>query len=311
VALLTLVRPTGLVQAQVRLTLEGHQKTVELVALSPDKRWAASASRDSLRVWDLTTGKEKWAVATDHLPVYSLAIAPDNKTLFTTHASPQTRSLCRRNLATGEKTGDAPLREGRAFGFSPDARWLALSPRAEPEGQAGHSLLLLDAATGKVHTAFRGHTAPVVVVAFAADGGSLAAGSRDGRVKVWDLKTDKEVFAFQPHKEEINGLGLSRDGKWLATSSGERFMKIWDARTGLLRATPFTKGNPLLFTPGGKTLVLPGDTGPHLLNAVSGQTHVLLKGHPRISSLAISGDGRLALTGSADKTVKLWDLPAD
>jgi hypothetical protein len=41
-----------------RATLEGHQKEVENVAVSPDGRLAVSPSRDyTVRVWDLATGE--------------------------------------------------------------------------------------------------------------------------------------------------------------------------------------------------------------------------------------------------------------
>ena len=53
--------------------------------------------------------------------------------------------------------------------------------------------------TGLERTAIKGHTGPIVSVALSADGKTIASGSSDYSVKVWDVATGKEkVLVIKP-----------------------------------------------------------------------------------------------------------------
>jgi hypothetical protein len=61
--------------------LTGHQDAVTSVAVTPDGRYVVSGSWDStVRVWELTTGKEVRRL-TDDIYVVSLAVTPDGRYL--------------------------------------------------------------------------------------------------------------------------------------------------------------------------------------------------------------------------------------
>jgi WD40 repeat protein len=62
-------------------TLAGHSNMVNAVAVTPDGKRAVSASRDeSLRVWDLATGKVVAAFTAD-APLLSCAVGPDGRVI--------------------------------------------------------------------------------------------------------------------------------------------------------------------------------------------------------------------------------------
>ncbi|MCK5217632.1 MAG: hypothetical protein KAJ93_07575, partial [Methanosarcinales archaeon] len=64
-------------------TLEGHTDWVRAVAVTPDGRFAVSASNDrTLKVWDLKTGKAVAGFSGDG-PLLTCAISPDGDTIIT------------------------------------------------------------------------------------------------------------------------------------------------------------------------------------------------------------------------------------
>jgi WD40 repeat protein len=60
-------------------------------------------------------------------------------------------------------------------------------------------------------------------VAFAPDGRSLASGSHDGTLKVWDVGPRPDPSALTDHKGSVDSLAISPDGKTLAV--GDYFDK--------------------------------------------------------------------------------------
>ncbi|KAH7912372.1 WD40-repeat-containing domain protein [Hygrophoropsis aurantiaca] len=55
----------------------------------------------------------------------------------------------------------------------------------------------------------------------------LASSSRDGTVRVWDLKSGVVQFIIQGHKNTVTTVDFTQDGKLLASGSGDREVRIW------------------------------------------------------------------------------------
>jgi WD40 repeat protein len=94
-------------------------------------------------------------------------------------------------------------------------------------------------------------------VAFAPDGGSLAAGLVDGTIVAWDLATGRERYARRGHSSLVYDLAYSRDGRTLATAGWDRLIKLWVARTGRELRSLRGHGNWIMgvaFTPDSRNL---------------------------------------------------------
>lgn len=55
----------------------------------------------------------------------------------------------------------------------------------------------------------------------------VVSSSRDGTVRMWDLKTGMVQFVIQGHKNTVTTVDLSEDGRLLASGSGDREVRLW------------------------------------------------------------------------------------
>jgi hypothetical protein len=65
----------------------------------------------------------------------------------------------------------------------------------------------------------RGHKGWVYSVAFAPDGKTLASGSTDGTVKLWEVGTGRELATLTGHARVVRSVAFAPDGKTLASGS--------------------------------------------------------------------------------------------
>jgi eukaryotic-like serine/threonine-protein kinase len=80
----------------------------------------------------------------------------------------------------------------------------------------------------------------VLKLAISPDGRTLASGISDGRVILWDLKTERLCHTLLHGVgpgHEVYYLAFSPDGRYLATASPVNLVKIWDLATFTERAT--------------------------------------------------------------------------
>ena len=82
--------------------------------------------------------------------------------------------------------------------------------------------------TGEALLTLKGHTGPVLSVAYSPDGKRLAATSFDG-MKVWDAQTGQEILTIpvQGNTGSVWCVAYSPDGKRLATASTDGTVQLY------------------------------------------------------------------------------------
>ena len=64
-------------------------------------------------------------------------------------------------------------------------------------------------------------------VVFSPDGTTLASGSRDKTVRLWDAKTVKRKRSFTGHRDWVNSVAFSPDGTTLASGGADGTVLLW------------------------------------------------------------------------------------
>ena len=159
-----------------------------------------------------------------------------------------------------------------------------------------------------------GHTSDVESVAFSPDGKTLASGSFDGTIILWNVATRRAIGQpLKGHTGLIYSVAFSPDGKTLASGSNDSTVRLWDVSTrqpiGQLLPTDMVFS--VAFSPDGKTLAS-GGNGTLVLWDVATRQPI---GQPYtgerygFGGLTFSPDGKtLAYIYGNGDAITLWDV---
>ncbi|MDE0017142.1 MAG: T9SS type A sorting domain-containing protein [Candidatus Poribacteria bacterium] len=294
-----------------KLSITGHTDGVYSIAFSPDSKTLASGSREQIHLWDIgTSTHEATLFVGDWATNASLDFSPDGNMLASEAGSlihlwdvnSRTHSA---TIRRHDGTTSSYVRY-RSIALSRDGRFLARS--------ASNSVQLWYVGRTYKKT-LTGHTDEVTSVAFSYDSRTLASGSVDHTVRLWDVDTDVHKATFAGHTDIVVSVAFSPDGSRLASGSDDNTIILWDVDTGEPRTTivAHTNGiNDVVFSPDGKTLASGGyrdDTTVKLWDVDTGALKTTFFGHTYgITEIAFSPDGQTLASGGWDGTILLWDL---
>ena len=101
-------------------------------------------------------------------------------------------------------------------------------------------------------------------VSFSPDAKTLALGSREGSVQLWDVATGRPLAILKGHSSAVQGVAFSPDGRTLASGGADQTVRLWnvEARREVMRLDSgridLGQGDTLAFSPGGKRLLVGG-----------------------------------------------------
>ena len=262
--------------------------SVYSLAVSPDQRFIAAGRANRIFIYDLPQQKEVarltdpslLALVQDGKPLYgpgtshrdfvhSMAFSPDGNTLAT--GSFREIKLWERvaTAATSKIEPGAPI-VSTAIAADDTLAALVLN---------NNTVRLFNLQNGQAGATLTGHEGPVKAAAFSPDGKLVATGSDDSSIRTWNV-ADGALIAKLPMPKPVTALSFNKDGTQLIAGHADNVIRLW--------ATPTAAIDPAAPAPM-PVKEMPGHGGP--------VTH--------LSLLTASNE---IITGSADGTVRLWNL---
>jgi general transcriptional corepressor TUP1 len=118
-----------------------------------------------------------------------------------------------------------------------------------------------------------GHEREINSLDFARDGRTIASGSSDQTVRLWDIEAGQNVLVLSVEVGIVTVV-ISPDTKYVAAGCWDNCVRVWDSTTG------------------------------YLLERLEGPD-----GHKNsVCSVAFAPNSKDLVSGSLDKTIKIWEL---
>ncbi|MHC5611443.1 MAG: protein kinase domain-containing protein [Nostoc sp.] len=274
---------TGKLVRQLGRWSSGHSNMVHSVAFSPispnlydqeksgkpvgiaDRNWGilASGSWDNtIKLWDVNTGKEIRTLIGHANWVNSVAFSPDGKFLASGSAD-CTIKLWQVHTGIEIQTITGHSDSVSSVAYCPKTPTTNSKDRQlVASGSNDYTIKLWQVYTGKNICTLTGHSFFVNCIAFSQDGEILASASADNTIKLWHVNTRREIRTLIGHSDSVWSVAFSQDGQFLASGSWDKTIKLWHVESGREISTLTGHSNYVrcvAFSPNGQTLVSGGD----------------------------------------------------
>jgi WD40 repeat protein len=291
------------------------------MAFAPDGRSFATGGTDSVRIWDLTSGKLRQPIDLENCR--DLHYAADGRELlvlcYSSAPDPRTPSpldLRAIDPATGRKLRRVTLAKNRYeewTTFSLSGRLLAIVNYDDKKARVyetatGRELLVISI----TRPLGRG-------VGISPDEKTLAIASSGEPVRLYDVATGAVTAELNHDQADFSFVALAPDGRTLATinhvrqAPPEAQVEVWDIPTRQVKhkltAEGLTDAIGVTFSPDGRLVSLCGQADDvFLFETATGKEVRRFHGIPSVLRTIFSSDGRTLAAANNSGTISLYDV---
>jgi WD40 repeat protein len=277
------------------------------VAIKEDGSQFASANQDLVGVWDTATQKMIGSPLSYPGEEFEhVGFSPDGKLLAASTAAygGHPSKVIVWDLASRRVIASP---EGHCFAFSPDNSLLAICYYTD--------LRFFDLRTRKLlKQTLPGHSKNISAIAFSQDGTTVATGSEDQTIFLWDVKAQKLLHKFSGHSDVVSALLFDPNGKILFSGDQKGTMLQWDLQqmkgTGKATLNPDTTISSFFIDDAGrlKALALAQDVVMSVnLDDNPALGHRIQATDAHSANIAFSPDGRYVATSGEFGQISEWD----
>ncbi len=300
--------------SQIKVT-EGTQGEKVFFA-KDDELIVTIGEEDRVKIWETATGKLYDSFGVNGNEIRSLDVSPDGKFCVAGEHQHKLRTWDFEKRKTDSVMGQMPLNDfPRCVRYSPDGSVIAV-------GSELKKIYITDAKTGEIIESFPAHRDDIQDIAFYPDGRLVASVDRAGVIYVWRRKlpgnpsstANQGLFpkVFRAHDVRTKSIDCSPDGGHFLSASNDRTVRSWAPQTMPIRELDFDNVSNAVFSPDGSELFIGGEKAITIWNQNENTFRLLAKiDQSRLSSIAITNDGKTLATGHEDGVIRFWDLETE
>ena len=240
---------------------------------SPDGRMLALATALGIYFYDAQTLAELRFIETS-IPVQAIAFSPNSKIIATGSWHDKVQLWW---IESGQLISELEIHHSgiQAVAFSPDGHWLA---SADEDGL----IALWQTDDAKLLRSWEAHRGPITSITFSPDSNRLISSSLDKTIGLWQVESGAQLMSLQQHEDAVTQAVFTPDGQRFFSASRDRTAVLWRTdTTGWARLRRQEVRATRLYS--------------------------LASHRQAVNDIAISPDGKLVATASADQIVRLWN----
>jgi WD40 repeat protein len=287
-----------------RKTLKGHEAGIISVAISPDDRFIISTSGEAMIcLWDMATGALIKQFEAPEAGISSAIFSADGRYLFSNHRS---AAIWQWDMTTGEVVRQFQGHTDRITSLT-----LASTGRNLISGSWDGTVGVWDIIAGKLIHKLAGHQGKVYATALSRDGETIFSGGDDGTIRWWQRQVGAPLKIYQLGKTIVHSLATHPTQSILLSGDQQVRLSQWDYATGehldTLPSWTYRPIHAIAPTPDGEVVLQTCGHGINVWHQPTGWfVHTLVHHRWAVTTLAVSHDGQTIVSGSDDKTIKIW-----
>ncbi len=188
------------------------------LVLAPSGEFVVNAGR-IISLMNTGSDKDAAAIWSPDCAFGGAAVSPDGSSVS---AMSSEERLLVWTLKVSDKPRDLGPADAGVYGataFSPDGRRIA---------SAGHVLRMVDVQSGSELWARPRDNYAFLSVAFRSDGKTIATGSQDTSIRLWNAETGEEIAILRGHQGYVDVVAFSPDGEKMVSWARDGHLFLWD-----------------------------------------------------------------------------------
>ena len=295
--------------------MKGHEADIMAVAFAPFGQLIATASVDhTVRLWEVVSGRMIHVLSGHTDPVLSLSFSPQGNILASSGKDRKIR-LWNVQQATFIRSLIGSTGSVTCLQFSPNGRTII-------SAGSDRMIRIWDVQKGDVVRSMMDHTGPITSLQLSPDSKIMVSASQDKKVCVWNIENGSRLDVIKGHTQAVTYAGFSTEGKMLVSTSKDKTIRFWDIinkKNKHIIKAHHRKINSIDFSNDNEHVAIGSDDNSLTVwhmnkkfsvfwNIKSDTPMVMAKEHAGpVTSVKFSRNGMSVLTGSEDRTVRLWD----
>jgi len=150
----------------------------------------------------------------------------------------------------------------------------------------------------------------VITISLSPNGKTVASGSTDGRVKLWNIEMRKVIASWTGHTGYVASVHWSADGMRVASGSFDGTVRVWEMESGETVLGPIKTGNRRVFavaySPDSSNIATGGSSAIEIWDTTTGE-RLSMGQHSYVWSLAWTSDQKKLIAGFENGSIRIFN----